>query len=370
MSGADDHIGVAMARAARQREAAERRAARKNLIEFKRAMGSGRARRLGGGGRVKRQARRATGRAGGRSKKNYTLGALARVHGGGLASDKYAERHGKLIDTNMLSQSAIERLAEWMLDAAMRSDVDPKNLFKHVSISLPAGRTLSKDHWAELVRRWVVEIAGGNVNYVVQLHADQTRNEHVHITFSRVLKDKKDQKGRAKLVSDSFSHLKWTAALRKIQLEMVGEGVDVLKDVQHSDLPVEYQRSRHHSDRSVNGARRAERKGMPDAYIDADQVRRILSKCTTASDFKDRCLAIGIEVTTAEKNGRKTGILYSKTGSAQTLAGSSISRDLSLSSVEKALTTNAKNRQNGQTQNPAPQSQAKQNHQRPVQRRG
>ena len=39
MSGADDHIGVAMARAARQREAAERRTARKNLIEFKRRSG-------------------------------------------------------------------------------------------------------------------------------------------------------------------------------------------------------------------------------------------------------------------------------------------------------------------------------------------
>lgn len=370
MSGADDHIGVAMARAARQREAAERRTARKNLIEFKRAMGSGRAGRPRGGGRVKRQARRATGRGCGGSKKNYTLGALARVHGGGLASDKYAERNGKLIDTNMLAQSAIERLAEWMLDAAMRSDVDPKNLFKHVSISLPAGRTLSKDQWSELVRRWLAEIAGGDVNYVVQLHADQTKNEHVHVTLSRVLKDKKDQKGRAKLVSDSFSHLRWTAALREVQLEMLSEGVAALADVQHDDLPHHYERSRNHSDRSVNSARMAERKGMPYAYIDAAQVQQILNQCTTAREFKDCCLTVGIEVTTAKKSGRKTGLLYSKIGSGQRLAGSSISRDLSLMSVEKTLAANAKSRQQAQPRHQAQQRQAHQNQQRPGQRGG
>lgn len=279
----------------------------------------------GGGGKV-RGARGGATRGAGTWKsksKNVTPALLMKVHSGGLAGDKYSEKNGKLLDSNMLGQTAQERVAEWALDAARSPRVDPKNLFKHITLSRSEGKPLSPEQWRQAAKLFLAEIGGECCQFVLQRHGN-TKNDHVHLVFSRVKPD-------GKLVSDSNSFWRWREAVRKVE---TGLGL-----APQAPRPTEKPST---SDRQVSATRRAARRGTPEGWIDPGLVKAALARSSTPSEFSQRCREAGFEMKKAQNNDATTttGLLYRKSGSEEWLSGSSIDRSLTLPAVLKRLESN------------------------------
>lgn len=266
---------------------------------------------------------RATRGAGSWKKSGRTPALLLKIHAGGRAGDAYAERQtgAELVASNMLARSAKERGLEFDLDAARHPTVNPKNLFCHVSLSRPPGETLTTEKLREVVEEFLKEIGAYGCNFVAMRHTN-TANDHVHIIFSR-------SKPNGSLVSMSHNRWTWRAALRQTELQC---GVTTNQRPQQVEVPT--------SDRVVSAQRRAQRRGTPDGFIDPVVIEKVLATATTKEEFVSDLKAVGIHVKESEKNGKAVGILFQKCGASEFLAGSSISRDFSLTRVQARIESN------------------------------
>jgi hypothetical protein len=258
---------------------------------------------------------------------------ILKIHRGALAGDRYAQNKGVFVDTNMVGQSHAERLQEWQLDMARHPSIAPQNLFKHISISRPAGHDLDLQIWQKVGRLLLDEIGAAGVQFVSYRHQD-TKCDHIHLIFSRVKQD-------CSLVSDSNNYYRWREAIRRVEALLNMTPIHVVIDTPAVT-----------SDRAVNALRRANRMGTRPNRIDP----RILHQCAVSANgfesYQAGALAVGIEVKKSISNGKVTGVLYRQLGANEWLSGSAISRSVTLPAIEKQF---AKNRKSGHGSHQKPQ---------------
>jgi hypothetical protein len=272
---------------------------------------------------------------------------LLKIHSGGLAGDRYAEKSNgaMLISTNMMGRTAKDRAREFSLDIARHPMVSPLRLIFHVSLSRPEGFALTKDQWKEVVESWLLQIGAQGCNYASTLHTE-TPNHHCHLTFSRSKPD-------GSLLTDSNNRWTWRSALRMTERDL-GLSMPVIPAPTDAHVPT--------SDRMVTAQRRAARLNLPDCFINPKSIQSALSNATDLEQFSQWLLAAGIETKQATKNSRVTGLLFQKQGSGQWLSGSSIAREFSLPRVLETLKSNA------QSLNSAAQIRQRQQHQQAMRR--
>lgn len=250
---------------------------------------------------------------------------LMKIHRGGRVSDEYAfgQDGAELIDSNMLGQSPSERKSEFILDQARHPRVNPKSLFVHVTLSRPTDHHLDQHQWKKVVQRFLKKI-GVDGNYVGIRHTS-TDNDHIHLIFSR-------SKSDGTLVSMSQNRWAWRQKVREIETELsIAVQVDEVEKT--TTTPT--------SDKLVSAQRRAYRRGSPDPYIDPQVVSQVLGQSSTPEDFAKGLAAVGIDIKSAERNdGAITGILFKNQDAQEWLAGSSISRELSLPKIQIKLEMN------------------------------
>jgi hypothetical protein len=249
---------------------------------------------------------------------------ILKIHRGALAGDKYAQKKGALVDTNMMGESHGERLLEWQLDMSRHANTNPMHLFKHISLSRPEGHSLDAQTWKSVCQKFLTEIGAAGVQFVAYRHAD-TKCDHIHVIFSRVKPD-------GSLVSESNNFFVWREALRRVETAMGMVPIHTASDTPAAML----------SDRYVNAQRRASRLGTTPNRLDPHVLQRCALNSNSFEAFQAAALACGVEVSKALKNERTTGVLYRKVGSEEWLAGSTISRQLTLPVIEKQF---ARNRQ-------------------------
>jgi hypothetical protein len=272
--------------------------------------------------RKKSLAGRASRNNGSWKQRNQRPATIFKSHRGGLAADKYAEesKGAQLLFTNMLSTSWKDRMDEWNLDQATHLNVS--NLFQHVSISRPEGHSLGTEQWKLLLLDWLREIGAEGVNFTA-VHHSNTKNDHIHIVFSRALPN-------GKLLSDSQNFYKWRAALR------CAEERNGLKS-----LPIEYEVLVNQSDRQVSANRRALRRGTRPNFIDPQVIEAAAARSTDFQSMADDLRNLGIEIQISRRNdGTPRGILFRQAGSDEFLAGTSISRELSLNKIQLRFNQN------------------------------
>lgn len=269
-------------------------------------------------------ARRATRNAGSWTARGKSPACIIRIHGGGRAGDKYAEQSkgARFLDGSMLGRNYREREEEWSADQLRHPAV--KNLFVHVSISLAKEVVLTRPHWISLARDWLTEIGAVGVNYTIAQHT-HSQHDHLHIIFSRALPS-------GSLLSDSLNFYKWRSALRRAE-EMNGiSAVDLHRDVAFAG---------NNSDAQVNAMRRAVRRGTPPNLAGCATITDCLMRSIDFEDFVAQLAEIGIQVQISRRaNGEPRGILYRTRGSAEFLAGSSVSKYLSLPHIDAVLRKN------------------------------
>jgi hypothetical protein len=254
-----------------------------------------------------------------------TPALLLKIHRGGVAGDAYASRQkdGELVATNMLGHTAKERKLEFALDAARHPMVNPIYLYFHTSLSRPEGGRLTIDQWKTIAQKWLKNFGAEGCNFLAIRHSN-TANDHCHIIFSRSRPD-------GTLLSLSNNLWTWRAALRKTEGDL---------GLLPPDMPIPTDKHVPASDRMVNAERRAARLNLPDSFINPQHIQTALEGTANFDQLMKNLLNFGIQVRHAEKNGRVTGLLFQQSGSEQWLAGSSISRDFSLTKIQARLAAN------------------------------
>ena len=277
------------------------------------------------GPRKKSRPGRATRGQGSFTAAGRTVSSLVKIHAGGLSGDAYMERQAGavFIDSNMLGQTARERAEEWRLDELQHPGASPKNLFVHQSVSRPAGHRLIPGEWQSFALQYLKKIDAEGCKFIVYQHPSATRNDHIHIVFSRSKPD-------GTLVSTSNNFWRWRAAAADAAREL---GLEV------PDTPAE--RPAASSDRAVSAERRSARRQTPSPQIDRAIILEALSGSTSRSQFESRLTARGVEVKDAKRtDGTTTGLLFRKSGADEFLAGSSIDRSFSLPKIDARLEQN------------------------------
>lgn len=308
----------------RQNAAGGRRAA----AEAKRAAG-----RLGG-------SRRATKNAGSWRARGQSPATILKVHRGGRAGDRYAEESfgAQTLTSNMLSRNAKERAAEWDLDQARHPRV--KNLFQHISISRPEGHELTMTQWRALLGDFLFEIGAEGANYTSVVH-NNTKNQHIHIIFSRSLPT-------GKLLSDSQNYYRWRAALRLAEKKNGLETISLDREALLTS-------TRTLSDSQVNASRRAGRLGTSPTFIDPNQIERAIRVSKDIESFVSELAKEKIETEISRnKDGTARGILFRQKGVSDYLAGTSISREFSLGKILNRIEENYKANEHKKGYRPRP----------------
>jgi len=312
-----------------RQEARERAAARRRDREIEAQARRLRSRAAADGKRASRVAARAA-RASGRATRgqgSWTAGEktpalIIKIHRGGINGLKYSMRKGAILNSNQFSDSAADRLEEFLLDARRHPRVARENLFVHFSISAAHSLEIDSEKWKSIISRQLELMGFGGCQHVSVLH-DDTENRHAHVIASRSRPD-------GKLVSMSHNFYKWRAHLRQVETE---NGF--------SAMPADYQRPVPTSDIAVNAQRRAARRGTPATWIDPTAVRRALAHATSPADFAHALAREGIELQVSKAaDGTPRGLLLRRRGAEEYLAGSSIHRDFSLARVQSQIESN------------------------------
>ena len=258
----------------------------------------------------------------GRSNKVWSL--LSKAHRGGELADAYAAKKGEIVSTNMLlSSSPKERAAEWDLECKKHPRVRKDRVVMHLTLSRPNGADLTSQKWGTVVQCFLREAGLEGAAHVAYLHTD-TKCQHVHIVVSRSLPT-------GQLWSDSQDFYKFRdASERTVQVL----NIEVEGTPSTSQAP---------TDRAVSAQRRANRRGTPSAWVDPQVVERALSRAKRLEELPALLLAEGVEFQLAQSPSGQitTGVLMRAKGSQEWLAGSSISRQLSLPAIQRQIELNA-----------------------------
>lgn len=303
--------------AVRQFEASQRRLAAKARAELAKAMG-GRRKKFGVAIRS-----RATIGQGSFTKSGQSVSVLMKIHFGGLKAVQYSatQEGAQQIDTNMLSHNPQKQLEEFQLDTLKHPQVNPKNLFVHVSFSRPENHDLTVKQWQKFVQKFLKKI-GVDGAYVVTRHTS-TVHDHIHLIFSR-----SQMKGG--LVSLSNNRWVWRAVTREVESDL---GILVAE----SEIQTEGCST---SDAQVSASRRAVRLGGVNPRINPDIVRDAIGTASDFEEFVENLNKRGIEVKATEANGKTTGVVFKKIEASEWLSGSSISREFSLQKIQAQIKSN------------------------------
>ncbi len=252
-------------------------------------------------------------------------------HRGGWRGDEYSLRgeRGRVIGSNMLSGDCRGRLEEWKIEACRHGRSKFDNLIVHNSLSLPGGHTLTDAQWINVAEVWLKLIGAERCSFVAIRH-DDTDNQHIHLIWSRVLPDARG--GRAGLVDMGNSFYRFREAAHETADQLLG-GRWTQRE---TDAPVAPTTA------AVSAQRRAERRQTPAPWINPERIREVLAESVTYGQFTTVLQRRGIQVTllTRPTNGQVTGLLFRNDQAVETLAGSSLSRDLSWPAVQRRIEFN------------------------------
>lgn len=259
-------------------------------------------------------------------KRGVTPTLCYKAFSGSIAGDSYAEKKAVASFTGMLGKDAKERAEEFKLDMARHPGVSPRSLIRHVCLSLPTGKNISVGQWQIVVALFLKKIDAEGCNYVAHLHSSD--NKHVHLIISRARPD-------GKLVDFSWNYIRHRQAAGEVadEIEILGGRETPRPSNTPPSVP---------SDRSESARRRAVRRGTTPAHIDPAVVRAALERSSSPVDFARELQASQIEMSVSKReDGTARGLLLRRAGAEEWLAGSSISRDLSLARVQARLAENA-----------------------------
>lgn len=293
--------------------------------------------------RTRRRSRGASPNAGSWNRAGKTVSLLYKKHKGAVRGDSYslADKSCEFVGTSMLGGTPKQRLEEFKLDCRRHPLVSPDNLIVHISLSRPEGHSLSLSEWHEVGKTWLKNIGAEGCNYTLTRHPG--KNDHVHLVYSRARPD-------GGLVSDSNDFWRGRAAAREAARALGIEVPDVAPNLTQAP-----------TDRAVNAQRRAQRRGTPNAWVDPQVVERAISRAKRLEELPALLLAEGVEFQLTQSpnspNAKVTGVRMRAKGANEWLAGSSISRQLSLPAIHRQIELNAQ-RANGVTPErpPAPMS--------------
>jgi hypothetical protein len=302
--------------AQRAYERTARKLRNKNAADSKRQAAS--LKRTGTGSKFKKAPRAS--RNAGRSNKVWSL--LSKAHRGGELADAYAAKKGEIISTNMLlSSSPKERAAEWDLECKKHPRVRKDRVVMHLTLSRPNGADLTSQKWGTVVQCFLREAGLEGAAHVAYLHTD-TKCQHVHIVVSRSLPT-------GQLWSDSQDFYKFRdASERTVQVL----NIEVEGTPSTSQAP---------TDAAVSAMRRSHRRGTPSAWVQPEVVQHAVSQARTLAELPALLQAHGIEFKLSTSGQVTTGVAMRAKGSQEWLAGSSISRQLSLPAIQRQIELNA-----------------------------
>lgn len=338
MTSAQENTERARQRGERQRHAADLRHEKAMLRLWKKAM-------VGGGGkgrsiktlnvysarptRKKSIAGRASKGQGSWIKSGRSPILLAQIHKGNIKGIKYGfkEKGALNLDTNLLSNTPDDQTEEMLIDARKHPRCKAENIFKHWSISLhPSLLGLSHAEWQQIARAHLRKCGFFGCGYTVLLHPkDEDHAEHIHIVASR-------SKADGKLVNMSNDRWKFRAACREIETDMNLQPVSV-----SSETPLAP------TTRAVSAQRMAQRLGIQqDVWVKAETVLDCLRESTSMAQFERGLAAHGIQMQSAKRatDGVVTGVLFRRDAAVSWLAGSTLSRSLSLPRLQAQIKLN------------------------------
>lgn len=258
-------------------------------------------------------------RGAGRSNKVWSL--LSKAHRGGELADAYAAKKGEIVCTSMLSSNPKDRVAEWDLECKKHPRVRRDRVVMHLTLSRPTTSDLSKKQWGLVIPRFLSEAGLEGAAHVTYLHTD-TKNQHCHIIVSRSLPS-------GKLWSDSQNFYKFRDAAERTTRALC---IEVEGTPSTSQAP---------TDAAVSAQRRAQRRGTPNAWVQPEVVQHAVSQARTLAELPALLQAHGIEFKLSTSGQVTTGVAMRAKGSQEWLAGSSISRQLSLPAIQRQIELNA-----------------------------
>ena len=244
---------------------------------------------------------------------------------GGQAGDKYMMTKGRLVATNMIGCLPVDRGLEFDLDRAQHQRTRSDRMVIHSVLSLPPAKRMIDSEWRAVIDAWRQNIKADG-NFVAAIHKD-TDSEHVHIVWSRANRD-------GLLVNMSQDFHRHREAAHQVADQLLG-GREAPRDPNTPAPP---------TTKAVSAQRRAMRRDTPDPWLDPAQIREALSQSSSAAVFTEKLQKIGIEIAPAKRpsEGQTIGLMFRQSGADEWLAGSSISRELSLPRIKAQLEINQK----------------------------
>lgn len=276
-----------------------------------------------------KRAQRASKGAGGWITRGKQPALLIKLHsGGGAASDAYVERDpdGVVLFSNLLGLTARDRAQEWAGDAARHPRVNPQHVQLHFSISLSPSLQLDTDRWRSILGRQL-QLCGFDGCCFIAVRHLKRGHDHVHVIASRSRPD-------GRLVSLSQGRWRFRSALRQVEREHGLESIDQLayRPVQPTDA-------------AVSALRRARRRGTVPAWIDPQSIQAAVATSASPTEFAAQLKTLGIDIQISRRpDGQARGLMFRVVGAAEWLAGTSISRELSLQRIQRQIELNAQAR--------------------------
>lgn len=273
---------------------------------------------------TRRRSRGASPNAGSWNRAGKTVSLLYKKFEGSVLGDAYSlkDNSSEFVGTSMLGLTPQQRLEEFSIDYLRHPMVAPENLIVHISLSRPEGHALTIQQWHEAGKTWLKNIGAEGCNYTIARHPG--RNDHVHIVYSRSKPD-------GSLVSDSNDFWRGRAAAREAARSL---GIEV---ADFAPKPTQAPPT----DRAVSAQRRAQRRGTPNAWVQPEVVQHAVSQARTLAELPALLQAHGIEFKLSTSGQVTTGVVMRAKGSQEWLAGSSISRQLSLPAIQRQIELNA-----------------------------
>jgi hypothetical protein len=258
------------------------------------------------------------------TKRNTVQALHYQKHRGSLDGDEYGQKKAVHSFTTMLSLHARERREEFLIEAVRHPQSDPTNVFVHFSLSLPPETKISHQMWETVVKEVLDEIGASGCSFAAHVHED-TANQHCHVVLSRSKPD-------GKLLSVSHDYWRFREAAAVVADCHLG-GRAIERPIIKQPTPT--------STAAETANRRAKRRGTNLSYIQPDDISSCLARSSNFNQFEEELTRRGIELKLSKReSGLIRGVLFKAKGSEEYLAGSSISRELTLPKIQSILNSN------------------------------